>query len=76
MLSNDLHFTTKFDGPSHTGEVGLFHRTSKDESPALMAVRCLKQVKEFRLSSNQTGKRETFTFKPYTGPLRPIVPGG
>ncbi|CAM9360801.1 unnamed protein product [Ectocarpus sp. 12 AP-2014] len=32
------------------------------------------QVKEFRLSSNQTGKRETFTFKPYTGPLRPIVP--
>ncbi|CAB1106662.1 unnamed protein product [Ectocarpus sp. CCAP 1310/34] len=31
------------------------------------------QVKEFRLSSNQTGKRETFTFKPYTGPLRPIV---
>ncbi|CAM9139938.1 unnamed protein product [Ectocarpus sp. 13 AM-2016] len=32
------------------------------------------QVKEFRLSSNQTGKREAFTFKPYTGPLRPIVP--
>lgn len=66
----------RLDGPPHAGEVGLLHCTSKDEFSVSNGCSLLLQVKEFRLSSNQTGKRETFTFKPYTGPLRPIVPGG
>lgn len=32
------------------------------------------KVKEFRLSSN-TGNRERFTFKPYSGRVPPIAPG-